>query len=211
VTAADFSPYGVVLLGAAATAVIGGALSLFWNAVRRRRESDLASREAFYTAYAEFFTTWKLWNAHKEHVVTAPPDVQWQLLEKAEEAEATFEALLVKVTSEKKLDDVECDRLAGFRQGYQSLRECIRADEELKWYAEDIHPGHGYAEYHAFKILAGHFAALLVRRPRTFGGIPRRQPTIRQAVNALIQATRNRKDYVSIAKPLDPRHARTEP
>ena len=107
----------------------GGALSLFWNRIRRRRESDLASRESFYAAYAEFFTTWKLWNSHKRHDVAAPPDVQWQLLSKAEEAEAAFEALLVKVTSEKKLDDVACERLAGFRRGYQPLRESTRANE----------------------------------------------------------------------------------
>jgi hypothetical protein len=49
--------------------------------------------------------------------VPAPSDVRWQLLTKAEQAEAMFKALLVKVTSEKNVTALECDRLAAFRQG----------------------------------------------------------------------------------------------
>jgi len=56
-------------------------------------ESDLASREVFYSAYAEFFSTWKLGMLTNGMPCPAPPDVQWQLLAKAEQAEAMFEAL----------------------------------------------------------------------------------------------------------------------
>jgi hypothetical protein len=124
----------------------------------------------------------KLWDAHKRHAVPAPEDVQWQLLAKAEQGEAMFEALLVKVTSEKTVSDSECDRLAGFRQGYQTLRECIRADKPLEWWAsEDMHPGPGYTAYRAFKILAEHFATLLHTAgvdSRSHPGV-NRQPTKR--------------------------------
>ena len=171
-----------VVIGALVTAVIGGVLggllSVFWDAIKRQRESDLASRDAFYGAYSEFFTTWKLWDAYVKDQVSAPDDAQWRLLERAEGAEATFEALLVKVASERHLDASDEACLAAFRHGYQSLRVHIRKGERLKWWSVDIGIEMDlpqYREYAAFKALAEYFASLIAEKPRWFRSPIRRQ------------------------------------
>lgn len=194
------SSYSLLVIGAAVTALVGGLLSLFWDVIKRNRESDFKSREAFYDAYAEFFTTWKLWDAYIGHSVIAPDDVQWQLLHKAETAEASFEALLVRLTAEQRLSPTECNHLAAFRQGYQVLREKIRANERLNWWSSDgateYETQPQYREYRAFKALASYFAALLVRRHQRLGAfMPRRQPTTNEAIGALLLATRSRRDW----------------
>jgi hypothetical protein len=167
----------------------------------------LKSREAFYDAYAEFFTTWKLWDAHIGHSTYAPEDVQWQLLHKAETAEASFEALLVRLTAEQRLSPIECHYLAAFRQGYQVLREKIRANERLSWWSSDgateSETQPQYLEYRAFKALAAYFAALLVRRHRRLGAFfPKRQPTTKEAIQSLLIATRSQRDWAEMGDKL---------
>jgi hypothetical protein len=182
-----------------AVAVVGGLLSLLWDWIKRRRESDIESREAFYTAYAEFFTTWKLWDAYKNHqCASAPSDVQWRLLEKAEDAEASFEALLVKLTAERKLSESDCRELSAFRQAHQTLREKIRSDKALDWWTiRGEKPGLGHCQYSAFKALSGHVAALIVRRPRRFWIVPRRRPSAGEATVSLLRATGHPENWVA--------------
>ena len=197
-----------VTFGALATVLfaglIGNLLTYRWDDARRRRESDLAARERFYDAYAQFFTTWKLWDAHKRFPNTsAPADVQWQMLERAEDAESTFEALLVKLASERGLDDRACRLLAAFRQAYQSLREHIREDEELAWFNRDIHGDDGgYREYQAFKMLAEYLATLLALNPprRVLSAKTRAAPTEEQAIQTLLNVTTRSENWVALAE-----------
>jgi hypothetical protein len=199
-----------IVIGALATVLFAGLIGQFltyrWDELKRRRESDLAAREAFYRAYSQFFTTWKLWNSHKDRDVKieAPGDVQWLMLRQAEEAEGGFEALMVKVASEKKLNDASRQLLAGFRQGYQSLRERIHKDQPLIWWATDIHTDRqGFKEYRAFKALAEYFATVLTQDPAWLAylfAIKRDRPNQTEAVAALIAVTQREYNWVKLAE-----------
>jgi hypothetical protein len=177
---ASLGALGRGLLIAAFTAVVGSLLawligmrvSYGWDERKRRRESDLAARAAFYENYGEFFATWKLWDAAKVHARTAlPPNtVCWDLLERASKAEAGFEALLVKIASERMLSMRDKLLLASFREGYQMLRETIRKNETLDWKASGSKEG--ARQYRAFKALAEYIAFLLEH-----GTSPRRRVT----------------------------------
>ena len=147
--------------------VVGTQVSYVWDERRRRRESDLAALAAFYRLYGEFFATWKLWNAHKRFEATlAPPDqVQWSLLERAEAAEGGFEALLVKLASERELSERDQRMLGSFREAYQMLRESIRVNEPLDRWASP-RGGDGFEQYRAFKGLAEYVAFLLEASPK---------------------------------------------
>src|SRR5947208_735043 len=97
------------IVGSAFAWVIGTQVSYNWDERRRRRESDLAALATFYRLYGEFFATWKLWSAHQDKAYAAtlarPSEIQWILLERTEAVEGGFEALLVKVASERRLTD----------------------------------------------------------------------------------------------------------
>jgi hypothetical protein len=148
--------------------VVGTEVSYVWDERRRRRESDLAALATFYKLYGDFFATWKLWSSHKRYAATlAPPDhVQWSLLERAEVVEGGFEALLVKLASERSLNEDDKRMLGSFREGYQMLRERIRENRPLDWWASPIHGGHGFEQYRAFKALAEYVGFLLEASPK---------------------------------------------
>src|SRR6266849_7158940 len=116
------------LFGAGLVWLVGTQVSYFWDERRRRRESDLTALATFYRLYGDFFTTWKLWSAHRRHgnKISAPDHLQWSLLERAETAEGGFESLLVKLASERKLSEDDKLLLGSFREAYQMLREQIR-------------------------------------------------------------------------------------
>jgi hypothetical protein len=125
------------------------------------RENDLAARVSFYENYGEFFCTWKLWDVYVRYQSTVSPWPQEQrvLLERASKAEGGFEALLVKVASERPLSESDRVLLACFRESYQQLRENIRTRAPLGWRAsgESIEA----RQYRSFKALAEYVAVLL--------------------------------------------------
>jgi hypothetical protein len=193
-----------IVVGAAVASglawLVGNRVAYRWDEIKRRRESDLAARDEFYRVYGKFFATWKLWSTHKEYASAGAPDgIQWKLLEQAEEAEAGFEALLVKLASERRLSERDRRLLACFRQGYQSLRERLREDEPLEWWATGSpkypHHDEGRRQYRTFKALSEYFATLLAEDvpPRWLHGPPPR-PTEEEAIKALLDSTINLKD-----------------
>ncbi len=121
------------------------------------------------------------------------------MLEKAEHAEGSFEALIVELTSESRLTPGDCDCLAAFRLGYHSLREKIRSNQRLEWWTTTRGGEEQYRELRAFKALGEYFAFLLVRRPRWF---LRRQPPADYAVRSLLRATSIHKDWVKMGEKL---------
>jgi hypothetical protein len=163
--------FGAVVASALAW-LVGTRIGYKWDEIKRRRESDRAALDEFYRVYGEFFSTWKLWNAHRRSGVPAPHDARWALLERAEIAESGFESLLVKIASERRLSERDVRLVASFRQAYQSLREHIRDDQALMWWATDKEGRtKGFRQYHAFKGLAAYFATLLAAdtSPTLFG------------------------------------------
>lgn len=151
--------------------VVGTQVTYLWDDQKRRRESDLAAVATFYRLYGEFFATWKLWSAYKDKQGRLKPeaDLRWTLLERAEVAESGFEALLVKLASERRLSADDEQMLGCFREGYQTLRESIEADAKLPWKASDSPDSakhKSFAEYRAFKALAQYVAQLLAVPPK---------------------------------------------
>src|SRR5713226_7399393 len=95
------------LVGSALAWVVGAQVSYFWDDRRRKRDSDLTAMSSFYKLYGEFFATWKLWSSYKRYGdrVPTPEYMQWTLLERASAVEGGFEALFVKLASERDLSD----------------------------------------------------------------------------------------------------------
>jgi len=185
------------LFGAGLAWLVGTQVSYVWDERRRRRESDLAALATFYRLYGDFFATWKLWTSHQGYAdKVCPPDhAQWSLLERAEEAEGGFEALLVKIASERKLDEDDRLLLGSFREAYQMLREKIRENEPLDWWASDKRKDFGFVQYRAFKALAEYVACLLVDSPKRRLLTPApAKPDRRQAIAALAAIT-NRSEF----------------
>jgi hypothetical protein len=146
-------------------AILGGLVGVAWEGFKRRREQSRASLELFFAAYGEWFATWKLWAAATDAGSIGTLGVD--LLERATAVEGKFEALLVKVATERPLDADQMRRLGRFREAYQSLRESIEQRRSLDWNVRgrDDH----VQPYVAFKVLSTEFARLLspsaLRRP----------------------------------------------
>ena len=184
--------------------IVGSRITFTWDDLRRSREADLEARSEFYRVYGEFFSTWKLWNTYSgtSYTVATPEHAHWELLCRAEDAEAGFESLLVKLASERRLDEQQLRLLACFRQGYQSLRKHIRAGKPLRWWASsESRPEAGYRDYEAFKALAEFVATLLAEpHPRSSIGTQPKPPTASQAARALLEATAFVPAWVEVAR-----------
>lgn len=133
---------------------VGQRLTYRWNVRQKRREAQLSISQQFYSAYGEFFAVWKLWN-RLDQASANFEDRRWELQKRAAAAEATIEGILVKLSSELRLDHNQIATVGCYRQGFQQLRESIHKGERLMWqWAED-------PPYLAFKKLASRLGGLL--------------------------------------------------
>jgi hypothetical protein len=193
--------FGVLLASILAWA-IGTRIAYRWEDIKRHRESDLAACKEFYRVYGEFFATWKLWETYLRYPdISKPEDARWLLLGKASSAEAGFEALLVKLASERTLDDDAMRLIPCFRQAYQQLRERMRKNQPLEWWTRSDPLTRPYREYRAFKALAAYFAAQLAsEQPRR--GLLRhsRNPGQGDAIMTLLHVTADVEDWLIVAE-----------
>lgn len=135
---------------------VGNRLSARWVWWQKRREQTQAAANDFYRLYGEFFATWKLWNYSLQQPEGAGwENRRWELLERAAAAEAGVEALLVKLASERVLNQSEMEAHGKFRQGFQTLRQMVRDRKRLDWGSSD------YPQYASFKALASYTARLV--------------------------------------------------
>lgn len=137
--------------------LVGHWLAARWALWQKRREIAFNAAKDFYRAYGEFFAIGKMWQysigALKQD---APQDIRWKLLERAAEAEATIEALLVQLAAERRLSDDECDDAGKLRQAIQSLREAIRDCRSMNWQGAD---DSRYVALKALSCRVGHLIA----------------------------------------------------
>ncbi len=169
-------PVATVLLAWA----VGNRLSGHWAMRQKRREETRAAANEFYRLYGEFFAVWKLWNYSLESPHDSDRIAQrWELLTRVAAAEAGVEALLVKLTSERTMDEADTEALGRFRQGFQALRQVIRDNRKLDWLSSE-HP-----EYVAFKRLASHAGRLVSSLDQG------ETPTTAEAARALLTVTSN--------------------
>jgi hypothetical protein len=157
---------------------VGNKLAFSWNVKQKRREFQLTASQQFYTAYGEFFATWKLWNKLNRQASDYAA-CRWELHKRAASAEAVVEGMLVKLSSELSLSSTEVESLGRYRQGFQRLRESIRDDKLLPWDNSE-HP-----EYKAFKDLSIQVAHLLAK------DWPTSSPTVETAAAHFVQITSN--------------------
>jgi hypothetical protein len=161
----------VALLTLAVGWFVGNRLTAKWDERKKRRELDLQALGAFYAVYGQFFALWKLWSGAPAGL----PDhdmFRRGVLEQVAAAEGELESLLVRLATEQNLSERDCVLLGCFRQGFQSLRQCVKADVLLR--SQVVRPGTeeivsvpwGGSEappYLAFKALSGHVADLVSR------------------------------------------------
>jgi hypothetical protein len=169
-------PLATVLLAWA----VGNRIAARWAMRQKRRDEARASANEFYRLYGEFFAVWKLWNySLKDPSRGGATDRHWELLNRASAAEAGVEALLVKLTSERILDQADRNALGRFRQGFQTLRQSIRDGQPLDWRSSE------HIEYAAFKMLASRAGRLVSTVDQG------KMPSVAQAQCALRGVTSN--------------------
>jgi hypothetical protein len=70
------------LIVAVIAALVGIGIAKWFTArpeqIRARRERNLAASAELYRIYGEFFTVWKVWNAHLRNQKPAPPEALYQ-------------------------------------------------------------------------------------------------------------------------------------
>ncbi|MFJ2033565.1 hypothetical protein [Streptosporangium sp. NPDC087985] len=150
---------------------VGNRLTARWDERKKRRELDLVALSVFYEIYGQFFAIWKLWSGARKGL-PENDEFRREVLGRAAEAEGRLESLLVRIASERDLSDRDCILVGCFRQGFQSLRESIRNNEDLRsrlytmsgkerlpvrWTGSEAPP------YIAFKALAAYTANLLAK------------------------------------------------
>ena len=154
---------------------VGHRLTAKWNLYQKRREQDLETARDFHLLYGEFFAVWKLWNYCRDAEPNAFPDAsRWSLLDRACEAEGRFEAILVRLASNKLLEEQDIEVLGQFRQIYQKLRGSIRDNSRLEW-NHATNP-----DYVVFKSLAPQINSIILNK-RT--GLPSKSNILRITSN----------------------------
>lgn len=174
------------VVGFILTAVVGAALTVFWNLRQKRREIDILLSQDFFYLYGEFFAVWKLWNyaVGDTDIESIPNTYQWDLLQRITAAESKVEAILMKLATERNLNKKLLNKLGHFRQLYQKLREVIRDKEALNWNSSEN------TDYQNFKRLACEIATLIQTHDQFLLG---RQS--RQRVESWLTITSNRYEF----------------
>ena len=114
--------------------LIGNWLTVRWNLIQKRRETDIANIQQFYSLYGEFKEVGKIWRVIKRNndsSLVIPLDSRWSLLARACAIENKNEAIIVKLSTERHLEVDALKNLGLFRQALQILRESIRDNEEI--------------------------------------------------------------------------------
>jgi hypothetical protein len=161
--------------------IIGQRLTVYWGRRQKRKELAQAASHEFFRLYGEFFAIWKCWNYSLRRGDPENQRIyQRELFIRVSTAEASLEASLIKLASERILSPAECETAGRFRQGYQSLRDVIGKSKQLEWnWSENV-------QYLAFKRLACRLASLVASSDRA------RLPDIAQTEAALLSITHNK-------------------
>jgi hypothetical protein len=141
----------------------GQSIIAIWDVRKKQRELDIATAAQFQQLYGEFKEIGRLWKIHKRRedaTLTYPENTRWELLKRAIAAESKVEAILVKLSTERDLDEGKLKQLGLFRQCYQQLREAIRDNEDL------VFSEYG-DEYKYFNDLASRTACLIASGKQT--------------------------------------------
>lgn len=159
----------------AATWLVGQRVISAWDLRKKRRELDIAAAMQFQHLYGEAKEVARLWRAATKPLATPlapPPDFRWQLHARATAVEGDFEAVVMKLVTERALSDGEVRSIGLFRQGCKHLRSAIQDGDSLA----SMRLGGGYT---LFNNLAVEITALLAR------GGPESSPGVAAAQKSL--------------------------
>ncbi len=130
--------------------IIGQRIVATWDLRKKRQELDVAAAVVFQQLYGELKEVGRLWREFARQgsdKLSPPPDIRWILLARAAAAESKYEAVVIKLASERLLSTPQRKTLGQFRQGCQQLRQSIRNGMSVGW-------SRFGDEYHLFNDLA---------------------------------------------------------
>jgi hypothetical protein len=148
----------VALLTVLATTLFGQRFSETWNLQQKKRELNLVTHQAFHALYGEFKELVKIWRLAKMVPSAIQEEERWNLLKRACALESKSEALVLRLTSEHKLNDDQLETLGLFRQAMQTIRESIRDNQECPL-------GSRNTEYRLLNRLAPEVLAMVAAKP----------------------------------------------
>ncbi len=174
---------------------VSNRVSDYWDRKKGRRERSLAAMQEIAELFGLFLSVRKDWDTLRRFPVLEGQDeererTRWQLIGRATTAEGRFEALLVRLSAERRFADDELDATAALRQAFKALRKGLRENKRIPWGSD------GAPDYLAFKALAARFAVVLTQ-PVT--GPP---PTVQEATGTLRKMTRtiHDDDWAAVAQ-----------
>lgn len=157
--------FGFVLL--AAGWFLGQKIIASWDIRKKQQELDIGAAFQFQQLYGELKEVGRLWRESRKQEaaqIGPPSDLRWSLLARGANAESKYEAVVMKLASERALTRNQLAALGLFRQACQQLRQSIRKNQEVSW--TDFGP-----EYFLFNDLAAEVTCL-ISRPRPKQLIP---------------------------------------
>jgi putative (di)nucleoside polyphosphate hydrolase len=149
--------------------VLGQKIIAKWDIIKKQRELDIETAMQFNKFYGEFKAVSRLWrvklwrpiNSHgkRSEQLTFPGNTPFELLVRATAAEGGVEAIIVKLATERVLNEKDIKTLGLFRQAYQELRHAIREGKPLLW-------TYGTPEYTLYNDLASKVTCIIVSNKR---------------------------------------------
>jgi hypothetical protein len=164
---------------------VGQRIIAYWDIRKKRQEFDIATAAQFQKLYGEFKEVSRLWRIFTysgERKLALPDTMPVELLRRATAAEGGIEAIIVKLATERVLEQEDIQTLGLFRQAYQKLREAIRNGEALEW-------TYGTPEYFLYNHLASKIACIIAPSKTE------RRPALAEAPSILQKITEIRSEH----------------
>lgn len=129
---------GLVLLPLVVGWSLGRFIINYWDEKKKRRELDLETAMQFNKLYGEFKEVSRLWRVvsftgRRATKLILPETTPLDLLKRAAAAEGGVEAIIMKLATERVLEEEDIETLGLFRHAYQKLREAIRDGAYFQW------------------------------------------------------------------------------
>jgi hypothetical protein len=114
----------------AATWFLGQRILISWDLRKKRQELDIAAATQFQQLYGEAKEVARLWRvimtlSDQSLQIPKEKEMRWQLLARATAVEGRFEAVVIKLTTERLLSKEQVQTLGLFRGACQDLRDAI--------------------------------------------------------------------------------------
>lgn len=112
---------------------VGQRIIAHWELKKKQQELDVSTAVQFQQLYGELKEVSRLWRESRKKQASSmdiPKDLRWSLLARGTNAESKYEAVVMKLASERTLSLTQLAALGLFRQACQQLRESIRLNQD---------------------------------------------------------------------------------